>query len=76
MFLQDDEGFLNLSRITTILPIENSVWVGTGDGNLIMFDVIASIPGQNPDGLMSPEAEGLAVGFIFHISLMEKYSLL
>ena len=67
VFSQDDDGFLNLSRITTILPIENSVWVGTGDGNLIMFDVIASIPGQNPDGLMPPEAEGLAVSLTFQI---------
>ncbi len=32
--------------------MENSVWIGTGDGNLIMFDVIATIPGCNPDGLI------------------------
>ena len=39
-FLQDDDGHLNLSRITTILPVENSLWVGTGDGYLIVYDLV------------------------------------
>ncbi len=50
--------------------MENSVWIGTGDGNLIMFDVIASIPGCNPDGLMVTEPE-VAIEVRQHVKVYE-----
>ena len=28
-----------MARITTLLPLRGEIWVGTGDGNLIMFDI-------------------------------------
>lgn len=40
--IQEDDGCLNMSRVTAILPLEDAVWIGTGDGNLIMFDVITT----------------------------------
>ena len=36
---KEDDGYLNKCRITAILPYQNAIWIGTGDGNLIIFDV-------------------------------------
>jgi hypothetical protein len=36
---QDDEAYFNRARITSILPLDYCVWVGTGEGSLITYDV-------------------------------------
>ena len=36
-----------MARITSILPFETSIWVGTGDGNLVLFDVIDRSSGKH-----------------------------
>lgn len=38
--LQEDQGPLNPMRITAVLPFGDGLWVGTGDGNLTMYDLI------------------------------------
>ena len=36
---QDDDGSLNRHRITTLLPINGMLWVGTGEGLLTMYTI-------------------------------------
>lgn len=48
MFLQDDEVYFNKARITCILPLDLSVWVGTGEGNLITYDVFTHPGSKTP----------------------------
>ena len=36
--MQEDD--LNQSRITAILAFSSCLWLGTGDGNLIMYDIV------------------------------------
>ena len=45
---QDDEVYFNRSRITSILPLDYSVWVGTGEGNLITYDVFTHQGSKTP----------------------------
>ena len=35
---QDDD--MNQSRITALLTFDSCLWLGTGDGNLIMYDIV------------------------------------
>ncbi|XP_013412235.1 uncharacterized protein LOC106174987 isoform X2 [Lingula anatina] len=37
---KEDCCYFNGSRITAVLPIDHAVWIGTGDGNLLLYDVI------------------------------------
>ncbi|XP_041370358.1 uncharacterized protein LOC121384163 isoform X2 [Gigantopelta aegis] len=37
---KEDETYFNKARITSILPHESTVWIGTGEGNLIIYDVV------------------------------------
>ena len=39
---QDDDGRLNGSRITALLPYDSYLWIGTGDGNLLIYHVAHS----------------------------------
>ncbi|PAA93776.1 hypothetical protein BOX15_Mlig002084g3 [Macrostomum lignano] len=39
IFRKDDETLFNPWRITSILPFEDSLWVGTGSGDLVVFTV-------------------------------------
>ena len=36
---QEDDSYFNAARITSILALDHSVWVGTGEGTLITYDV-------------------------------------
>ncbi|TGZ64537.1 hypothetical protein CRM22_006329 [Opisthorchis felineus] len=36
---EDDEGTFDIHRVTALLPHEESVWVGTGNGDIIVFEV-------------------------------------
>ncbi|KFM71928.1 hypothetical protein X975_11735, partial [Stegodyphus mimosarum] len=36
-----DETYTNHARITCVLPLDNSVLVGTADGTLVIYDVVA-----------------------------------
>ncbi|GFR67735.1 Ypt/rab gtpase activating protein [Elysia marginata] len=38
---KEDDTYFNAARITSILALDHSVWVGTGEGTLITFDVFA-----------------------------------
>ena len=40
--------YFNRSRITSILPLDYSVWVGTGEGNLITYDVFTHQGSKTP----------------------------
>ena len=42
LLFQEDDGPLNSQRITTILPVGDALWVGTGEGTLFIYDVITS----------------------------------
>ncbi|KAK6194816.1 hypothetical protein SNE40_000364 [Patella caerulea] len=37
---KEDDAYFNRARITSIMSYENTVWVGTGEGNLMIYDVI------------------------------------
>ncbi|KAL8575677.1 hypothetical protein ACOMHN_055866 [Nucella lapillus] len=45
---KDDETYFNRARITCILPLDYSVWVGTGEGNLITYDVFSHQGSKSP----------------------------
>lgn len=38
---QVDETYTNHARITCVLPLDNSALVGTADGTLVVYDVVA-----------------------------------
>ncbi|GFN92902.1 C-jun-amino-terminal kinase-interacting protein 3 [Plakobranchus ocellatus] len=38
---KEDDSYFNAARITSVLALDHSVWVGTGEGTLITFDVFA-----------------------------------
>ncbi|CAH1785700.1 unnamed protein product [Owenia fusiformis] len=37
---KEDEGYLNKARITALLPYQNSIWIGTGEGNVLIYDIL------------------------------------
>lgn len=43
---REDDEHLNMQRITWILPHQNVLWVGSGDGNLTIFEII-TLPLKN-----------------------------
>ncbi|XP_076454498.1 uncharacterized protein LOC143289420 [Babylonia areolata] len=45
---KDDETYFNRARITCILPLDYSVWVGTGEGNLITYEVFMHQSSKTP----------------------------
>ena len=38
--LQEDDTYFNRARITSTLAYGNTVWVGTGEGNLIFYEIL------------------------------------
>jgi len=38
--LQEDDTYFNRARITSTLAYGNTVWVGTGEGNLIIYEIL------------------------------------
>ncbi|KAL3870762.1 hypothetical protein ACJMK2_038805, partial [Sinanodonta woodiana] len=45
---KEDDTYFNRARITSILAIDDSVWVGTGEGNLIVYEVIETVQTRTP----------------------------
>lgn len=37
---QEDDTYFNRARITSTLAYGNTVWVGTGEGNLIIYEIL------------------------------------
>ncbi|XP_025114538.1 uncharacterized protein LOC112576362 isoform X3 [Pomacea canaliculata] len=50
---KDDEMYFNKARITCILPLDYTVWVGTGEGNLITYDVFTHQGSKSPSDCSS-----------------------
>ena len=48
LYFQDEEQ-LNMQRVTWLLPHRDVLWVGSGDGNLIIYEVV-SLPLKNKLG--------------------------
>ncbi|GAB6021897.1 hypothetical protein CHUAL_006062 [Chamberlinius hualienensis] len=48
-----DEMNSPLNRLTAILPMEKSIWVGTGDGHILIYD-IQLIPSRKTSAFNSP----------------------
>ncbi|XP_048244979.1 uncharacterized protein LOC124141828 isoform X3 [Haliotis rufescens] len=46
--LREDDSYFNRARITAILPNDNTVWIGTGEGNLIIYEVVEQMPSLTP----------------------------
>ncbi|CAL8083326.1 unnamed protein product [Calicophoron daubneyi] len=36
---EEEEGTFNLHRVTAILPYESTLWVGTGSGEIVVFEI-------------------------------------
>lgn len=36
---QDEEGTFNANRVTALLPYEDTIWVGTGSGQILVFEI-------------------------------------
>ncbi|XP_046560814.1 LOW QUALITY PROTEIN: uncharacterized protein LOC124269825 [Haliotis rubra] len=45
---KEDDSYFNRARITAILPNDNTVWIGTGEGNLIIYEVVEHMPSLTP----------------------------
>ncbi|XP_067661994.1 uncharacterized protein [Haliotis asinina] len=45
---REDDSYFNRARITAILPNDNTVWIGTGEGNLIIYEVVEHMPSLTP----------------------------
>lgn len=39
IYFQEDDTYFNRARITAVLDVRHSVWVGTGEGNLIIYEL-------------------------------------
>ena len=53
---QEDDTYFNRARITSVLAYGETVWVGTGEGNLVVYSVVESVQLATPTD-MSPSAE-------------------
>ncbi|KAK3601021.1 hypothetical protein CHS0354_008131 [Potamilus streckersoni] len=45
---KEDDTYFNRARITSILANDDCVWVGTGEGNLIVYEVIEMVQTRTP----------------------------
>ncbi|XP_052789974.1 uncharacterized protein LOC128224223 isoform X2 [Mya arenaria] len=53
---KEDDTYFNRARITSLLAYGDSVWVGTGEGNLVVYGVMESLQLATPTDL-SPSIE-------------------
>ena len=51
LLLQEDDAYFNRARITSMLAIDNTIWVGTGEGNMIIYEVVESAQLKTPTDL-------------------------
>ncbi|XP_012942944.1 serine-rich adhesin for platelets [Aplysia californica] len=56
---KEDDTYFNNARITSILALDHSVWVGTGEGTLITFDVFTQGKTPSDSSPFMTEAVGL-----------------
>lgn len=54
--LQEDDTYFNRARITSTLAYENTIWIGTGEGNLIIYEILECAQLMTPTEL-SPSVE-------------------
>ena len=55
-FFQEDDAYFNRARITSILANGSTVWVGTGEGNLIIYEIQETSQIKTPT-VRSPSTE-------------------
>ncbi|KAF8565469.1 hypothetical protein P879_07981 [Paragonimus westermani] len=60
-YREEDEGTFHVQRVTALLPYENTIWIGTGNGDVIVFEIIdeslqgkATSPFQSESDLANP----------------------
>ncbi|KAL4219567.1 hypothetical protein ACF0H5_022141 [Mactra antiquata] len=53
---KEDDSYFNRARITSTLANGNTVWIGTGEGNLIIYEILESAQLKTPTEL-SPSIE-------------------
>ncbi|KAF5398658.1 hypothetical protein PHET_08045 [Paragonimus heterotremus] len=39
-YREEDEGTFHVQRVTALLPYESTIWIGTGNGDVIVFEVL------------------------------------
>ncbi|XP_019929607.3 uncharacterized protein [Magallana gigas] len=53
---KEDDTYFNRARITAIMDLGSTVWVGTGEGNLIIYEILEHLNLKTPTEV-SPTAE-------------------
>ena len=56
---QEDDAYFNRARITSILANGDTVWVGTGEGNLITYEIVETSQLKTPT-VRSPSMDNLS----------------
>ncbi|VDI04168.1 Hypothetical predicted protein [Mytilus galloprovincialis] len=54
---KEDDTYFNRSRITAVMDMGHSVWIGTGEGNMMVYEVAEHINFKTPTTDMSPSID-------------------
>lgn len=66
LYFKEDDTYFNRSRITAVMDMGHSVWVGTGEGNLIVYEIAEHINFKTPtDASPSIETPSSLSGKLF-----------